>query len=294
MNQFSHLYYLNRSCGELTQGDGGYDCDNPLTGGTEPRAGVINKSDVSSITYSASTPNLITAITLKTGKVMHLFTGYRNSVLPSLEAVENASGPTKWKHILNFFVLKNTQLFKNQLERMGKGRFLGVFQNADQNENSFEVQGIRNGMELQAGAVNNKAENNGAYNLILASRAGLEEPKPPQTWFTTDWATTNTAFETLAALPTVTNISDLAISAAGGDAETITGTAFHGGGSAPDVSSVKWVNQATGAKTTQTSVTVASNTSITFTSVALTAGTYKLEVTTSRGVALSVLIVTVT
>jgi hypothetical protein len=289
----SHLYNINRSCGELTHGDGGYDCENPLTGGTEPVIGLINKVDVSSITYSAAIPNLITAITLKTGKVMHTFNGYRNSVLPSLEAVENPSGPTRYKHISNFFILKNTQLIKNQIERTGKARVLTVYINSLQDENAFEVQGIRNGLELQAGVINNKAENSGAYNLILASRAGQEEPKLPQTWLSTDYAGTLTAFNTLAAIPTVTVISDVTIAAAGGDAETITGTAFHGGGSAPDVSLVKWVNQASGAKTTQTGVTVASNTSITFTSVALAAGTYKLEVTTSRGVALSVTIVTV-
>lgn len=279
-------------CGDLTRG-ALYNCDDPLYGGVDEECGVINKNDIASIAYSAATPNLITGITLKTGKVMHLFTGFRNNILPSLEAVDVANGPTVWKHILNFFAFSNSQIWKNELAKLGKGKFVTVYRNAKQNEDAFEVQGVGKGLELQAGAVNNKADNNGAYNLILASRATQEEVLPPNTWFTTDYATTLAAFYTLAAVPTVTNISDLAIDVAGGNAETITGTAFHGGGSAADVTSVKWVNQTTGAKTTQTAVTVASNTSITFTSVALTAGTYKLEVTTSRGTALSVLIVTV-
>jgi hypothetical protein len=278
-------------CGELTRG-ALYNCEDPLYGGVDEEAGVINKPDIASIAYSAATPNLITGITLKTGKVMHLFTGFRNNILPSLEAVDSPNGPTVWKHILNFFAFRNDQIWKNELAKLGKGKFLTVYRNAKQDENAFEVQGVGKGLELQAGAVNAKADNNGAYNLILANRAGQEEVAPPNTWFTTDYSTTLAAFYTLAAVPTVTNISDLALQVAGGDSETITGTGFHGGGSASDVQSVKWVNQSTGAKTTQTSITVVSNTSITFTSVALTAGTYKLEVTTSRGVALSVLIAT--
>lgn len=279
-------------CGDLTRGSA-YDCENPLYGGTVAREFVINKEDISGYTVSATTPNLVTALTFKTGKVAHVFEGFRNSVLPSLEKVTSPSGQSLWKHITNFFVYENTQLWKNQLAKLGNGKYITIYQNAKQDANAFEIQGLGNGLELQDGAVNSKAENNGAYNLILASGENQMEALPPQTLFATDYATTLALVEGYAAIPTVTNISDLAIGTAGGDAETITGTKFHGGGSASDVQSVKWVNQSSGAKTTQTGVTVASDTSITFTSVALVAGTYKLEVVTSRGTALSVLIVTV-
>ncbi len=95
-----------------------------------------------------------------------------------------------------------------------------------------------------------------------------------------------TAINTSLFLPTVTVISDIALQVAGGDSETITGTNFYGSnGSASEVVSVQWINQVSQAATTQTSVTVASNTSLTFTSVALVAGTYKLRVTTTKGVA---------
>jgi hypothetical protein len=279
-------------CGDLTRGSQ-YNCETPLYGGVRERLGVINKNDIASYAVSTATPNLVTGITLKTGKVCNLFEGFRNSVLPSLEMVESPSGQALWKHIVNFFVYENTQLWKNQLQKLGNGKYVTIYQNSSEDDHAFEIQGLGNGLYLQPGAVNNKNENNGAYNLILASKEQQEEAKPPQTFLSTDFAGTLAAFETLCALPTVTNISDLAIGTAGGDAETITGTSFHGGGSASDVVSVKWVNLSTGAKTSQTGITVASNTSITFNSVALTAGTYKLEVTTSRGVAISVLIVTV-
>lgn len=278
-------------CGDLRRGSA-YDCNTPLVGGTRPRLFVINKDDISGYTESTSTPNLVTALTFKTGKVANAFEGFRNSVLPSLEAVESPSGQTVWKHICNFFVYENTQLWKNELAKLGNGNYITVYQNSKTDENAFEIQGLDVGLTLPPGVVNNKNENGAAYNIILNNRAGQEEPKPPRTLFITDFATTLALIEGYAALPTITTISDLALQVAGGDAETITGTGFHGGGSASDVQSVKWVNQLTGAKTTQSSVTVASNTSITFTSVALTAGTYKLEIVTSRGTALSTSIAT--
>jgi hypothetical protein len=280
-------------CGEITRGSA-YDCDAPLYGGTRARLLLINKDDLSSYTTSTSTPNQITALTLVSGKVAYVFEGFKNSVLPSLEKVTAQSGQALWKHIVNFFVYENTQLWKNTLQKLGNGKFIAIIQNSAIDANSFEVLGIGQGLQLQDGAVNNKNENNGAYNLILASADNQFEAKPPQTFYDgSAYVSTLALLDGYAAIPTITTISDTSIAAAGGDAETITGTYFYGGGSASDVQSVKWVNQSTGAKTSQTGITVASNTSITFSSVALTAGTYKLEIVTSRGTALSSIIVTV-
>lgn len=279
------------SCGDITIGSQ-YDCDAPLYGGVRSRLGVINKNDIASVTYSSTTPGLVTAITLKSGKVMHLFEGFKNSVIPSLEKVTAGSGQGVWKHMTNFFIYENTQAQKNNIQKMGNGKYITIFQNRNEDANAFEIQGIGNGLELQDGAVNNKNENQGAYNLILASGAGQEEAKMPATYLSTDFAGTLAAFESLAALPTITNVSPATAAAAGGTAMTVTGTKFFGSGSTSDVQSVKWVNRSTGVKTSQTGLTV-TDTQITFASVALTAGTYNIEVKTSRGTVTSSQIVTV-
>lgn len=278
-------------CGDITIGSK-YDCDKPLIGGTRERVGAINKNDIASITYSATTPNLVTAITLKSGKVMHLFNGFKNSVLPSLEKLTAPSGQALWKHICNFFIYENTQEQKNNIAKMGNGKFVTIYQNADENNDAFEIQGLGTGLRLQDGAVNNKNENQGAYNLILASDAGQEEGRPPSTFLSTDFAGTLAAYEALAALPTITNVTPASAVVAGGTAMTVAGTKFFGGGTTSDVQSVKWVNRSTGTKTSQTGLTV-TDVQITFSSVALTAGTYNIEVTTSRGTVTSTQIVTV-
>lgn len=279
------------SCGDITIGSQ-YDCDAPLYGGVRARLGVINKNDIASVTYSATTPGLVTAITLKSGKVMHLFEGFKNSVLPSLEKVTAGSGQGVWKHITNFFIYENTQVQKNNIQKMGNGKYVTIYQNLNEDANAFEIQGVGNGLELQDGAVNNKNENNGAYNLILASAAGQEEAKLPSTYLSTDFAGTLSAFEGLAALPTITSVAPASAAVIGGTAMTVTGTKYFGGGSASDVQSVKWVNRSTGAKTSQTGLTV-TDTQITFASVALAAGTYNIEVKTSRGTVTSTAVVTV-
>lgn len=291
MNFYANfLYQRQLDCGAIERGST-YDCDNPLQGGTRPRLIVINKEDIASVTYGLN--GVITAITLKSGKVAHAFEGFRNSVVPSLEKTTAPSGQALWKHISNFFVYENTQLWKNTLQKFANGKFVTIYQNAQQDSNAFEVQGLGNGLELQDGAVNNKNENGGAYNLILASGEQLEA-KPPVTLDGGGGFAANLAIvDALLYLPSITNITDLAISTAGGDAETITGTNFFGGGSASDVQSVKWVNQSNQAETTQTSVTVTNNTTLSFSSVALAAGNYKLKVTTNRGIALSTAVVVV-
>jgi hypothetical protein len=278
-------------CGDITIGSK-YDCDKPLVGGTRERIGVINKTDIASVTYSATVPNLATAITLKSGKVMHLFNGFKNSVLPSLEKLTAPSGQALWKHIVNFFIYENTPEQKNNIGKIGNGKFVTIYQNSDENNNAFEIQGIGTGLRLQDGAVNNKNENQGAYNLILASDAGQEEGRLPATFLSTDFAGTLAAYEGLAALPTITGVSPATAAAIGGTAMTVDGTKFFGGGTSSDVQSVKWVNRSTGAKTSQTGLTV-TDIKITFSSVALAAGTYNIEVITSRGEVTSTQVVTV-
>jgi len=279
-------------CGDITIGSQ-YDCTKPLQGGTRARLILINFDDKLSETYG-STPGLLTALALKSGKTAYAFEGFRNSVTPTSEKLTSASGQALWKHQVNFFIYENTQTQKNNIEKLGNGKFIAIIQNSKSDEQAFEVLGLGNGLEMQDGAVNNKNENNGAYNIVLATGANQGESKLPQTWFNTDFATTLAAVDALLYLPSITNLSDIAYPAAGGDTVNVTGTNFYGGGTASDVVSVKWINQSTQAETTQTSVTVSSTTALSFSTVALVAGTYKLKVTTSKGSALSAVNCTVT
>jgi len=274
------------SCGTITLGSFP-DCDNPLKAGTQPRLFLINYDDLTSTTASATTPNLITAMTFASNSVAYVFEGFKTDIKPVQEVVAPGNGANQLKHSVGFVVYEMNQIQKNNLQRVAKGRFIAVVENKGKNADSFEVYGLGSGMEIVPGVVRDSYANGGGYLIQLATMDEEFETKLPQTLFSTDYATSKGLIEEYAGLPTVTVISDLALQVGGGDTETITGTNFYGNGASSVVTLVEWVNQTTGAKTTQTSVTVVSDTSITFTSVALVAGAYRLKVTTSRGNTLS-------
>lgn len=270
------------SCGTITK-PGLFNCTNLLKSGTKPRLLLANWDDVVSITESASSPNLITAITMATAKVFYVFEGNKQDVKPTQEIIDSGSGQNVFSHKVSFVVYDITQGQKNNLERMARGRFVAILENKGKTTEAFEVYGLSSGLELVPGLARDPLANGGGYIINLSTADGEFEPKLPQTFLSTDYATTLAAVDELAAIPTVTVISDLALQVAGGDSETITGTNFYGNGSSSVVTSVQWINQDTLAATTQTSVTVASDTSLTFTSVALTAGAYRLRVNTAYG-----------
>lgn len=256
-----------------------------MASGNQNRLIIWNWDEVS-FTESGTTPNLLTALTMASGMSGYQMQGYKISLHPSLDVVAGTNGQSLVKDRVAFVVFSNSQLTKNTIQNLMVGRYIVAFENAGKNENSWEVMGIGSGLEIKPQKIRDLQENGSAYMLLLESPDNELEVKLPQTFFITSYAATTTAILASLFLPTVTNISDLALQVAGGDAETITGTNFYGSiGLASEVVSVQWINQTTQAATTQTGVTVASNTSLTFTSVALAAGTYKLRVTTTKGVA---------
>ncbi len=167
-----------------------YDCENPLQGGASPKLYLANYDDVTGYTEDGSTDNLITDLTFATGKVTYQYEGYRNSLVPTVEAITPDSGQTLYKHQLGFFIFDKSQATKNQIQKMALGRFIAIIENNGKDANSFEVYGLNKGLEMVAQPIRAVNENNGAYTLLMASPEGEEEAKLPQTLFDTDYATT--------------------------------------------------------------------------------------------------------
>jgi len=264
------------------------NCATPIVGGIggSSRLVIYNYDEVS-FTESGTTPNLFTAITLASGASGYQFQGYKLSLKPSVDMVAGPSGQGLFKHSANFVVFSNTQLTKNNIQNLAQGRYVVLYENNGKNTESFELMGVNVGVEMKAQKIRDLQVEGAAYTLLLSTPDAELETKLPQTFLSSTYSATLTAVNTTLFLPTVTNLSTLALTAAGGTSVTVTGTNFYGSiGLASEVASVQWQNTITKAYTTQT-VTVASNTSITLTSVALTAGTYQLIVTTTKGVATS-------
>ncbi len=271
-------------CGSIDRGSV-LSCKTPLVGGIggDSRLVLYNFSEVS-FTESSSTPNLYTAITLASGASGYQFQGYKLSLKPSVDIVLGANGQNLFKHRTAFVIFENTQLQKNNIQTLKDGRYVALYENNGKNTESFELMGVNVGLEVKPQKIRDLQADGAAYMILLETPDTELETKLPQTFLSTNYATTLTAVNTTLYLPTITTISDLTIDVAGGNAETITGTNFYGSlAASSEVSSVDWVNTGTLALTNQTGVTVASATSITFSSVALVAGTYKLRITTRKG-----------
>lgn len=271
-----------------------YDCLNLPQPGNSPYLVLVNKDDLNagSITYNTA-GTLITGLTLATNRPAYLFEGFKDSVKSKIDIVQTDSGPM-YKHMVDFVVYDVSPVQRQNLERMCRGSVSAFVEKRKKDSNSFELYGADAGMYVVPGTLYSSNENGGVFRISLASLDGQEETKMEQTILATDWATTRALVQGLTFPPSITSLNVTAIAAAGGTAVTVTGTNFFGGAGVNQVISVVWVNQNTGARVTQTSLSGITNTNITIaSSVAVTAGnSHKLEVTTTRGVALTVALVT--
>lgn len=274
-----------------------FNCGQPFQPGVHPDLVLFALDDLDSFVYASSpNTNVIEDIILKPGAVAYAFQGFRNSLNPQMAKVDNEFTPFAYDHILNFLVYSTSQNTKDNIENLSVSKVIGIVRNSD---NTFEIYGTTLGLDLFTLTRSpGGQENGGVFAIQLKTPDGAaKEAKLPQTLFDTDFATTLDKVTDLLNLPVIINVSPLAGSAAGGDSYTITGDNFFNTADTPvaDVTSLDWVDQSDQSVTNQAaSFTVDSDTQISISSsVALTAGNYKVRVTTSAGVAESEAIVVI-
>lgn len=263
------------------------NCNTPFQGGNKSRIAIMEKDDYDAGTKTFDVTGNLSTLALPSGKTAWPYSGYQaTSTKPSWKMVPADSGQPMYEHSVEYFVFDYSQSMKNALQKKAFGRYVVIHENAVADVNAFEVSGVGVGLkvvELTRGT----QDNSGAFKLILRTPSDSKELEAalPVTFLSTDYPGTLTALNTLCALPTITVVAPLAAAAAGATALTFTGTNFWGGGTNSAVTRVEYVNQVTGALVNQVVYTVASNTSITCSSVAMAAGTYKVRITTFKGVA---------
>ena len=271
-----------------------YDCQNIPQPGNDPTLVLVNKEDLNagSITYN-SAGTLITNVTLAVNRPAYLFQGWKDSVKTKVELVQTDTGPM-FKHTVDLVVYDVSPVQRQNLERMCRGSVSAFVEKRKKDSNSFELYGMDAGLYVVPGTLYSSNENGGVFKITLSSLEGQEETEMQQTVLSTDYTATKALIQGLTFAPTITSLNVTAIAAAGGTAVTVTGTNFFGGAGVNQVISVVWVNQNTGARVTQTGLSGITNTNITIaSSVAVSAGnSHKLEVTTTRGVALTIALVT--
>lgn len=169
------------ACGEITRGAVVEDCADIPPGGTRARILLANLEDVVSFTEDAD--EQITAITMDSGKTFYEFSGFRNDIKSFQEVIKPEIGLPKFKHSVGLIVYENTQLQKNNVENIARGKFVAIIENKGKDVHSFEVVGKGVGLAIVAGQIRNAHENGGFFVLTLSTEDDLGELEPqlPQT-----------------------------------------------------------------------------------------------------------------
>lgn len=175
------------ACGTITRGSVIEECDDIPPGGTRARLLLANFDEV--VSYTEDVNGQITAITLADDATLHEFTGFRNDVKSSQEVIKPEMGLPKFKHNVGFVIYENTQLQKNNIENLVRGRVVAIVENNGKDENSFEVIGVGVGLTIVAGVIRDAHVNGGFFVLSLATPddENVLEPQLPQTLVVTDY-----------------------------------------------------------------------------------------------------------
>lgn len=167
------------ACGDLLTGFT-IDCSEPLQGGVggDSRLILLGTNHITAITYDITYQ--VTAITKQATKTGFAFEGVKQSLKPSHEVVQFPSGLPGYRHQIIFSIFAYTQLQKNNIELLAKGRYLAVIENPKKDANAFEIYGINVGLEANVIRRANQEEG-GAYVITLTSPEGEPETKLPTT-----------------------------------------------------------------------------------------------------------------
>ena len=177
-----------------------YDCLNAPVGGIEQNVVLINKNDIDVVntTTGADRRVLLTNLQLKPGKTGHKLTGVKQSNGKAWELVKKENAPDKFKHTFSGVIFNPSADNKEQAASLATGgSYIAVVEQkwkGTDNEDAFEVLGIKSGIELST-MTNSSKENDNMIMFELASVDGFEEPTMPMTLLDGNYVATKTAFD---------------------------------------------------------------------------------------------------
>ena len=168
------------SCGTITRGSVIDDCEDLGPAGTRDRLILINYDDVDQI-YTSDEGRII-SIELVPGTVGYVFDGFRNDVKKSEEVIKREKSKSRFTHGVGFVIYDVTQVQKNNIRRLARGRVVAITEILGKDDDSIEVVGKECGMQIVDGQIRNAHEASGAFVINLRTPDnGVEfERKLPQ------------------------------------------------------------------------------------------------------------------
>lgn len=184
-------------CSASLAGNISADCDNPRVKGYEQVGLIFNRADIdwTQVTYDASNPRIISAISLVQGKKPYVIYNQRNNPLPfdGTTTTYNTDTDQYDKTCQFYFEGIGGADSGNVVEPLKGGDFVILLQRKDhRGDGSFQFFGAQSGMKATAQV---QDETTGYWLMTLTG----SEPSAEVSFFATDYATTKAAFDTLLA-----------------------------------------------------------------------------------------------
>jgi hypothetical protein len=181
-----------------------FDCNSAPVAGVNSQIVLINRADVdrAATSFESGYENeVMTNLTLLSGKTSKLLEGYQRSNNPGFDIVKKENRPDGVTHVLEFVVFQLTKDNKKSLNEFLRGaRVIAVVRNIYEGpaqKDAFEIYGYATGLEISDGTRRLNADD-GVTPITLSSVAGEEEPTMPYTFLVNDsYADTLAAFEAL-------------------------------------------------------------------------------------------------
>lgn len=134
------------------------DCTNPIFTGVDSLAYIFNKSEIESLTYDQTNPNLVTAITMKENNGV-AYTGYKVQQLGktpytgTTTTLVEGNVSNKYNTEVHFVVPDNSPTASKILDNLANGKFVMVIKNdyeGSDGKGTFQIFGGKKGLTATA------------------------------------------------------------------------------------------------------------------------------------------------
>src|SRR5690606_10294677 len=132
------------------------DCNNLPAAGTRARLILMNYDDVAKV-YTLN--DKVTHIELKAGKAAYEFLGFRNDI-GKIDEVVKGNLKNRFSHSVSLVVYDISQVQKNNIRRLARGRLMAIVENKGMDADSIELLGRCAGLSINAQTIRSAQEQN--------------------------------------------------------------------------------------------------------------------------------------
>lgn len=195
---------MSSLCEKLLTGCISADCENPMYAGVGALGLLMNYSDVANITYDENNGNIINGFTMKTTGENQTACAYTVQQLGnqpfsgSNTALVAGTYGNRFTNTIQLAIVDNgPEISHDVIDNLANGKFIAILVNDykhSNGDNKYQVYGAAKGLKCTAITREFYGDNEGAYVVTLTEE---NAPKSGVFFYSTDEATTDTAFEAL-------------------------------------------------------------------------------------------------